>query len=106
MRARERDTHTHREREGEERERRGERERDTHTHTQRERERERQRGDESCVCEPASAPLSLQARRLSYFNNSDFTHSLQRNITLRVSLLKLFMFPCCVRCAISDICVH
>ncbi len=35
------------------------------------------------ACEPASARLSLQAMRLSYFKNSDFTSSLQRNITLR-----------------------
>ncbi len=39
---------------------------------------------------PASARLSLQAMRLSYFKN-DFTSSLQRNIMLRVSSLsKLF----------------
>ncbi len=41
----------------------------------------------ACACEPASARLSLQAMRLSYFKNSDFfkyfvTPSLQRNITL------------------------
>ncbi len=33
------------------------------------------------ACEPASVRLSLQAMRLSYFKNSDFTPSLQRNIT-------------------------
>ncbi len=49
-------------------------------------------GDESCVCEPASARLSLQAMRLSYFKNSDFTPSLQSNIMLGVSQLKLFNF--------------
>ncbi len=43
------------------------------------------------ACEPASARLTLQAMKLSYFKNSDFTPSLQRNITLRVSSLsKLF----------------
>ncbi len=57
---------------------------------ERERERERER-DESCLCEPTSARLSLQAMRLSYFKNTDFTPSLQRNIPLRVSSLsKLF----------------
>ncbi len=30
------------------------------------------------ACEPASARLSIQAMRLSYFKNSDFTPSLQR----------------------------
>ncbi len=35
------------------------------------------------ACEPASARLSLQAIRLSYFKNSGFTPSLQRNITLK-----------------------
>ncbi len=30
------------------------------------------------ACAPASARLSLQAMRLSYFKNSDFTSSLQR----------------------------
>ncbi len=45
----------------------------------------------ACACEPASARLSLQAMRLSYFKNSDVTPSLQRNIMLRVSsLAKLF----------------
>ncbi len=39
------------------------------------------------ACAPASARLSLQAMRLSYFKNSDFTSSLQRNIMLRVSSL-------------------
>ncbi len=40
---------------------------------------------------PASAGLSIQAMRLSYFKNSDFTSSLHRNIMLRVSSLsKLF----------------
>ncbi len=34
------------------------------------------------TCEPGSARLSLQAMRLSYFKNSDFTPSLQRNIML------------------------
>ncbi len=43
------------------------------------------------ACEPASAHLSLQAMRLSYFKNRDITPSLQRNRTLRVSSLsKLF----------------
>ncbi len=43
------------------------------------------------ACAPASARLSIQAMRLSYFKNSDFTPSLQRNIMLRVSSLsKLF----------------
>ncbi len=43
------------------------------------------------ACAPASARLSLQAMMLSYFKNSDFTPSLQRNIRFRVSsLLKLF----------------
>ncbi len=53
---------------------------------------ERKRGMKVArTCEPASARLSLQAMRLSYFKNSDFTPSLQRNITLRVSSLsKLF----------------
>ncbi len=44
------------------------------------------------ACEPASASLSLQAMRLSYFKNSVFenilkkiTPSLQRNITLRLA---------------------
>ncbi len=32
------------------------------------------------ACEPASARLSLQAMRLSYFKNSDFAASLQINI--------------------------
>ncbi len=42
------------------------------------------------TCAPASARLSLQAMRLSYFK-TDFTSSLQRNIMLRVSgLSKLF----------------
>ncbi len=36
------------------------------------------------ACEPDSAHLSLQAMRLSYFKNNDFTLSLQRNITLRL----------------------
>ncbi len=39
------------------------------------------------ACEPASARLSLQAMRLSYFKNSDVTPALQRNITLQVSSL-------------------
>ncbi len=34
------------------------------------------------ACEPASARLSLQAMRLSYFKNSDFAASLQINIML------------------------
>ncbi len=56
----------------------------------RDRERDRERGMK-VACEPASARLSLQAMRFSYFKNSDFTPSLQRNITLRVSSLsKLF----------------
>ncbi len=55
-----------------------------------ERQRERER-DETCACEPASVRLSLQAMKLSYFKNSVFTPSLQRNIMLRVSnLSKLF----------------
>ncbi len=39
------------------------------------------------ACAPASARLSigLQAMRLSYFKNSDFTPSLQRSIMLRVA---------------------
>ncbi len=37
------------------------------------------------ACAPASARLSLQAIWLSYFKNSDFTPSLQRNITLRLA---------------------
>ncbi len=41
----------------------------------------------ACACETASARLSLQAMRLSYFKNSDVTSSLQKNITLRVSSL-------------------
>ncbi len=67
-------------------------------------------GDESCVCEPASAHLSLQEMRLSYFKNSDFTPSLQRNIKFRVgSLSKLFYKKNSVlfmRYTISDICVQ
>ncbi len=63
------------------------------------------------ACAPASACLSIQAMRLSYFKNSDFTQSLQRNIMLRVSSLsKLFYSETVsvlfVRCAISDICVQ
>ncbi len=47
----------------------------------RERERERERGmNVARACEPASALLSLQAMRLSYFKNSDFAASLQINI--------------------------
>ncbi len=43
------------------------------------------------ACAPASARLSIQAMRLSYFKNSDFTPSLQKNIILRVSSLsKIF----------------
>ncbi len=63
------------------------------------------------ACAPASARLSLQAMRLSYFKNSDFTSSLQRNITLRLESVayrsyftkkkKTVLF---LRCAISDIC--
>ncbi len=34
------------------------------------------------ACEPASARLSLQAMRLSYFKNSDFAASLQININV------------------------
>ncbi len=45
--------------------------------------RERERGMK-VVRAPASARLSIQAMRLSYFKNSDYP-SLQRNITLRVS---------------------
>ncbi len=42
------------------------------------------------ACEPASARLTLQAVKLSYFKNS-VNPSLQRNITVRVSSLsKLF----------------
>ncbi len=37
------------------------------------------------ACEPVSACFSLQAMRLSYFKNSDFAASLQRNITLRLA---------------------
>ncbi len=44
------------------------------------------------ACEPASARLSLQAMRLSYFKNSDFAASLQ------ITIIML--------CAISDICVQ
>ncbi len=63
------------------------------------------------ACAPASARLSIQAMRLSYFKNSDFTPSLQRNIILRVSSLsKIFYYETVsvlfVRCAISDICVQ
>ncbi len=61
------------------------------------------------ACEPASVRLSLQAMRLSYFKNSNFTPSLQRNRTLRVSSLsKLFYkykFPCCLCAARSLISV-
>ncbi len=61
------------------------------------------------ACEPASVRLSLQAMRLSYFKNSNFTSSLQRNRTLRVSSLsKLFYkykFPCCLCAARSLISV-
>ncbi len=40
----------------------------------RERERERERGMKVArAWEPASSRLSLQAMRLSYFKNSDFT---------------------------------
>ncbi len=43
-----------------------------------EREREREREREMKVARaPASARLSVQAMRLSYFKNSDFTPSLQ-----------------------------
>ncbi len=56
----------------------------------REREREREM-KVAHACEPASEHLSLQAMRLSYFKNSDFTPSLQINIMLQVSSLsKLF----------------
>ncbi len=63
------------------------------------------------ACAPASARLSIQAMRLSYFKNSDFTPSLQRNIILRVSSLsKIFYYETVsvlfVRSAISDICVQ
>ncbi len=34
------------------------------------------------ACEPASARLSLQVMRLSYFKNSDFAASMQINIML------------------------
>ncbi len=55
----------------------------------------------------ASARLSLQAMRFSYFKNSDFTPSLQRIITLRVSkLLLMKVSMLCVRCAISDMCTN
>ncbi len=52
-----------------------------------ERERERERASErprkvARACEPASARLSLQVMRLSYFKNSDFAASLQINIML------------------------
>ncbi len=61
------------------------------TERARERERERDRVSErererprkvARACEPASARLSLQAMRLSYFKNSDFADSLQINIML------------------------
>ncbi len=60
--------------------------------------------------EPTSARLSLQAMRLSYFKNNDFTPSLQRNITLRVSSQsyftnKSFRAVCSLR-DLSDICVQ
>ncbi len=54
---------------------------------ERERDRARERETERArkvarACEPASARLSLQAMRLSYFKNSDFAASLQINIML------------------------
>ncbi len=65
------------------------------------------------MCKPTSARLSLQAMRLSYFKNSDFTPSLQRNITLRVSSLyftnKSFRAVCVARSLISvcnNVCVR
>ncbi len=39
-------------------------------------------GSAPTEAEPASACLSLQAMRLSYFKNSDFAASLQINIML------------------------
>ncbi len=52
-----------------------------------ERERETERASErprkvARACEPASARLSLQAMRLSYFKNSNFAALLQINIKL------------------------
>ncbi len=50
---------------------------------ERETETDRERGmNVARSCEPASARLSLQAMRLSYIKNSDFTPSLQINIML------------------------
>ncbi len=47
------------------------------------RQTDRERGmNVARACEPASARLSLQAMRLSYFKNSDFAASLQINIML------------------------
>ncbi len=53
----------------------------------RERARQSERAREGGMnvaraCEPASARLSLQAMRLSYFKNSDFAASMQINIML------------------------
>ncbi len=62
------------------------------------------------ACEPASARLSLQAMRLSYFKNSDVTPALQRNKTLQVSSLTKpfyqYKFPCCLWAARSLISVQ
>ncbi len=58
-----------------------ERERERERPSERARDRER-RGNVARACEPASARLSLQAMRLSYFKNSDFAASLQINIML------------------------
>ncbi len=56
------------------------------------------------TCAPASARLSLQAMRLSYFKN-DFTSSLQRNIMLRVSSLSKLFYRKSSRavCALRDL---
>ncbi len=82
LRERERETERARERE---RDRASERERERERETERARERERPSERPRKVaraCEPASAHLSLQAMRLSYFKNSDFAASLQINIML------------------------
>ncbi len=65
-------------------ERASERESDRASERERERDRasEREREKFARACEPASARLSLQAMRLSYFKNSDFAASLQINIML------------------------
>ncbi len=51
----------------------------------------REREKVARACAPASARLSLQAMTLSYFKNSDFTPSLQRNtvvVSNEVQLLR------------------